>query len=132
MVGEEGDGEGVPRPVGLRAVPAVPDPGPPSPPPAVYLRRELKLPTVSHLLRDDDAVRRLPGQARSALRHLQHGDLAAAERVLPGEFGSVLQGPGGERRARRRLARRVAVLLLVLAWIALVAGTWLCSWFPSG
>lgn len=97
----------------------------------VRLRRELKLPTVAHLLRDDDAVRRLPGQARSALRHLQNGDLAAAERALPGTFGVVITGPGGERRARRRSLRATAWLLAVVA-VAIVLVVWLRSGSHSG
>ena len=116
----------------MRAVPPEPGAGAQVPRPAVRLRRELKLPTVADLVRDDDAVRRLPGQARSALRHLQNGDLAAAEAALPGGFGAVLQGPGQQRRQSRRTARRFLVALALLAAATLTAGVWWCSQFASG
>jgi len=68
-------------------------------PPPVRLRREFKGLTVADLHREDVA-RRLPGQVRSALAHLENGDVAAAEQALPGQFGRVLQGPGHRRRKR--------------------------------
>src|SRR5689334_5651250 len=70
------------------------------PPPAVRLVREFKGLTVADLLRDELAAR-LPGQVRSALRHVERGDFEAAERALPGEFAPVLRGPGHFRRERR-------------------------------
>ncbi|MBK8098570.1 MAG: hypothetical protein IPK26_15780 [Planctomycetes bacterium] len=113
-------------------MPPEPGAGAQVPRPAVRLRRELKLPTVADLIRDDDAVRRLPGQARSALRHVQIGNLAAAETALPGGFAAVLPGPGEQRRARRRAARKVAVTLAILAAATLTFALWWCSQSPSG
>ncbi|MBL8731765.1 MAG: hypothetical protein JNN13_05310 [Planctomycetes bacterium] len=82
------------------------------PPPPVALRREFKGLTVADLLRDE-IVDKLPGQARSALHHLERGDHAAAERALPGSFAPVLSGPW-----RRRRERRLLVALVVIAAIA--------------
>jgi hypothetical protein len=68
---------------------------------AVPLRREYKGLTVADLWRED-LVARLPGQVRSALRHIQNGDFAAADRALPGDFAPVLPGPGMRRAERQR------------------------------
>jgi hypothetical protein len=68
-------------------------------PPPVRLRREFKGLTVADLHREEVAGR-LPGQVRSALQHLENGDVAAAEHAMPGEFGRVLAGPGHRRRTR--------------------------------
>lgn len=93
--------------------------GPSEPPPAVRLWREFKGLTVADLLRED-IVERLPGQVRSALRHLDRGDLAAAERSLPGEFAPLLAGPGHRRGSRRALVAFV-FLAAVLAGAAVAA-----------
>jgi len=90
------------------------------PPPAVRLCREWKGPTVADLLRDE-IVDRLPGQVRSALRHIERGDFAAASDALPGSFAAVLQGPGHRRRSRRR---RIVILLLVAAIVATAIAPW--------
>lgn len=95
--------------------------GPAEPPPAVRLRREWKGLTTADLLRED-LVQRLPGQVLAALRHIERGDFAAAERTLPGDFAAVLPGPGHRRRGRRRL-----VLLVVVAAVLTAAAT--ASWF---
>ena len=92
------------------------------PPPAVRLVREFKGLTVADLLRDELAAR-LPGQVRSALRHIERADFAAAERALPGEFAPVLRGPGHVRRLRRlwfAVVGLAAVLtaMAIAAWIA--------------
>ncbi len=96
------------------------------PPPVVRLVREFKGPTVADLLRDELAAR-LPGQVRSALRHLEHGDFAAAERALPGElapeWAPLLPGPGHRRRERRLLFAVVGLAAIVAAaafaaWLA--------------
>lgn len=92
--------------------------GPTEPPPPTRLRREFKGLTVADL-HCAELVERLPGRVRSALRHLERGDLAAAERVLPGEFAPVLQGPGHRRRRRSR--RLLVVVLLALMAATLVA-----------
>lgn len=96
--------------------------GPVEPPPPTKLRREFKGLTVADLL-CADLVERLPGRVRSALRHLERGDLAAAERALPGEFPPVLPGPG-HRRRRWRPSRRVVVVLLLAAIAATTVATW--------
>jgi hypothetical protein len=101
----------------------------PEPPPPVRLVREWKGPTVADLL-CDDVAERLPGRVQSAVAAIERGDLAAAERALPGEFPPVLVGPGHARAARRRIAHAVAcaalaTLALVLAASAAVA--WLSS-----
>ena len=84
-------------------------------PPAVHLWREWKGPTVADLLRDE-YVARLPGQVRSALHHLERGDLAAAERALPGEFPPVLRGPCRVPRGHRLLIAFVVIAAVVSAW----------------
>jgi hypothetical protein len=90
---------------------------PTEPPPSVRLRREFKGLTVADLQRDE-VVERLPGQVRSALRHLQRGDVAAAERALPGEFAPVLAGPGHRRPSRRVLVAAIVGLILLAAVLA--------------
>ena len=83
----------------LRAVegPVSPSPGVADPPP-VRLRREFKGLTVADIQRDEVA-RMLPGQVRSALEWIERGDLAAAERALPGQLATIVEGPGHGRRA---------------------------------
>tara|TARA_R110002072_G_scaffold46591_2_gene128899 strand:- start:84707 stop:84994 length:288 start_codon:yes stop_codon:yes gene_type:complete len=90
------------------------------PAPPVRLRREFKGLTVADLHREEIASR-LPGQARSALNHIEHGDLDAAERALPGQFANVIAGPGFRRRHRYRAFAVAAVL-------AVLAGSALASW----
>ncbi len=91
--------------------------GSPEPPRATKLRREFKGLTVADLL-VAELAEQLPGRVRSALHQLERGDLAAAERALPGEFARVLPGPGHRRRRRVRWRRP---LLLLLAAIVLAA-----------
>jgi hypothetical protein len=88
--------------------------------PPVRLRREFKGLTVADLHRDEVASR-LPGQVRSALNDIERGDFDAAERALPGEFVSVLAGPGYHRRYRWREFAIVAVL-------AVLTGSAIASW----
>ncbi|HZN38336.1 MAG TPA: hypothetical protein VFD82_06005 [Planctomycetota bacterium] len=109
---KEPPADAAPRVVHLQALPG--EGQPPGTPPEVRLRREFKGLTAADLERDD-VVARLPGQIRSALRHLRRGDLAAAERALPGEFPPVLAGPGHRPAAARRQAAAVVVLALVAA-----------------
>lgn len=71
-----------------------------SAPPRVRLVREFKGLTVADLLRDE-IVDRLPGQVRSVLHHVERGDFATAERMLPGDFAPVLPGPTPKRSAHR-------------------------------
>ncbi len=92
----------------------------PEPPPAVRLVREWKGPTVDDLLRDE-YVERLPGAVHSALRHLERGDLAAADRALPGRFPPILAGPGHARDRRRA----VLLLAIVAALAAIAFASWL-------
>ena len=91
--------------------------------PSVRLVREWKGLTVADLLRDE-IVERLPGRVQSALEHIERGDFAGAERALPGEFSSVLPGPGHGRSQRRLLAAFVTVSA-VFAAAALAA--WMCA-----
>ena len=88
--------------------------GPAEPPPPVRLCREWKGLTTADLLRDE-IVERLPGQVRSALRHIERGDFAAADRSLPGHETPVLAGPGHQRRQHRGLVVLVAVAAVVAA-----------------
>lgn len=92
----------------------------PEPPPSVRLRREFKGLTVADLHRDEIASR-LPGQARSALNHIEHGDLDAAERALPGQFAKMHVGPGHRRRYRWRA-------FAILSVLAVLAGSAIASW----
>lgn len=84
-------------------------------PPEVRLHREFKGLTVRDLLADARLADQLPGAVRSALAHIESGDLAAAERVLPGHFAPLLAGPF-EAVARRR--RRLAVWITIVALAA--------------
>ena len=121
---EGGAEEGAQAPPRLRAVrgPLATEAGPEAPPP-VRLRREFKGLTVADLLRDE-VVESLPGQVRSALAHIERGDLAAAERALPGHFATVLEGPG--HRRPRRVGWFVAVGVA-----AVVVGALLTRWLLS-
>ncbi|HEB53940.1 MAG TPA: hypothetical protein ENI87_11865 [bacterium] len=117
-----GDGSGAFR---LRVVrgPVVGEPPAESPP--VRLRREFKGLTVADMYREE-IVKKLPGQVRSALHHLERGDLAAAERALPGHFAAVYAGPGHGHRRRRRWSWFAFVgALAVLAGVLL--SEWLCA-----
>ncbi|MFT4513790.1 MAG: hypothetical protein ACI89X_003301 [Planctomycetota bacterium] len=92
----------------------------PEPAPTVRLRREFKGLTVADLHRDEIASR-LPGQARSALNHIERGDFDAADRALPGQFAKVLAGPGHRRRHRWRT-------FAILAVLAVLTGSAIASW----
>lgn len=92
----------------------------PADPLEVRLRREFKGLTVADLVTDLSLSERLPGQVRSALEHIEAGDLAAAEKLLPGRFGSVLAGPG-HRQVRRMSGRWLLLSLAVLAAVVVVA-----------
>jgi|KBSSwiStaDraftv2_1062776.scaffolds.fasta_scaffold568971_2 hypothetical protein len=86
------------------------------PAPGVRLRREFKGLTVRDLLADAGLDAQLPGAVRSALAHVERGDLAAADRALPGHFAPLLPGPGRDRlAARRRLARWITLAALAAA-----------------
>ena len=87
--------------------------------PLVRLRREYKGLTVRDLLADQGLDDQLPGRVRSALAHLERGDLAAADRDLPGRFGAVLRGPGLWASRRRRLL----VLAITVAALAAAGAT---------
>ncbi|MCA8951276.1 MAG: hypothetical protein KDE27_17345 [Planctomycetes bacterium] len=113
-----------PPPVALRRVEGPVDGG--DGPPPVRLVREYKGLTVADLERDE-IVERLPGQVRSALHHLERGDLAAAERALPGAFAPLLPGPGADRPGRRPL--RSTMLLWVVVTAALLGATLASYWF---
>lgn len=91
------------------------------PAPTVRLRREFKGLTVADLHNGEIAAC-LPGQVRSALNHIERGELDAAERALPGQFANVLAGPGHRRRQRRRF-RAVSAGLAVL--VAAAVASWL-------
>ena len=117
---QPGDSDGK-APSHLRVVTGpVVAPEAPEPAPGIRLRREFKGLTVADLHRDEIASR-LPGQARSALNHIEQGDLDAAERSLPGEFANVLAGPGYRRRHRYRT-------FAIVAMLAVLAGSALASW----
>ena len=94
------------------------------PPPEVRLRREFKGLTVADLGRDE-ILARLPGQVRSALRHIERGELDAAERALPGHFAKEVPGPL-PARPRRRLAALIVSVLAVLtaALVTALLGCW--------
>ncbi len=85
------------------------------------LLREFKGLTVKELLVDTTRTQQLPGKVLAALREIERGDLAAAERALPGHFGAVLEGPGHRRRRRRRRSVLVLVAVLVAATVVLAS-----------
>lgn len=93
----------------------------PAAPPQVRLRREFKGLTVRDLLADAGLDDQLPGAARSALAHIERGDLVAAEAVLPGHFAPVLPGPGRDRVRRRR--RRIVWITFVALAVAATTAT---------
>lgn len=105
----------------LRAVSRLVDPAETlEPAPTVRLRREFKGLTVADLHHGEIAAS-LPGQVRSALDHIDRGELDAAERALPGQFANVLVGPGHRRRNHRRF-------VTVLAALAVLAVAAVASW----
>lgn len=104
----------------LRALDGLRATGEPLPP--VRLVREYKGPTLGDLTRQE-FVARLPGQVRSALAHIDNGDLVAAERALPGRIATVHAGPGHRRRSRRGLWIAAGIALLVA--IAALLSEWL-------
>jgi hypothetical protein len=112
------DGQQPPAGASLQPVEAAASPEDPGLP-QVRLRREYKGLTVRDLLADDGLDRQLPGRVLTALRHLERGDLAAADDVLPGRFGALLPGPGPWARRRRRLW----VLLITVAALAAAGAT---------
>lgn len=118
---EQGD-EAAPSRLRVVSGPAAPG-GEAEPRPEVRVRREFKGLTVSDLYREEIA-RRLPGQVRSALQHLERGDLAAAEQAMPGEFTNVLAGPGYARRHRWRM-------FVIVGIVAVAAGSAIASWLTS-
>ncbi len=82
----------------------------------VQLRREFKGLTVRDLVSDLGLDEQLPGRVASALEHIRRGDYAAAERMLPGTFGAVLEGPFAKsRRSRRRIALWIVLSALAAA-----------------
>jgi len=93
---------------------------PPATAPEVKLLREFKGLTVAELVQDLALSEQLPGLARSALHHVEQGDLAAAEQSLPGSFGSVLPGPGHRRPQATARFGRLLVAVLALAAAAFV------------
>lgn len=87
------------------------------------LYREFKGLTLGDVLRAEIAAS-LPGKVRTAARHVEHGDLAAALDELPGQFAPVLRGPGRAHRFRRRLLAGLlfgAIAFLLLS-AAIVGG----------
>ena len=100
---DEPSGAGRPlakAPMRLRAVQGpVPTAPEASGPPPVRLRREFKGLTVADI-QLEEVARILPGQVRSALAWIERGDLGAAERALPGQLATIIEGPGHGRRPR--------------------------------
>jgi len=116
---DRGDGESQASRPRLFALPGPVAGG--APPPPVRLVREFKGLTVADMTRED-LVAKLPGQVRTALRHLEAGDLAAAERALPGRFAQVLVGPGHRRRSRRLGWVAIVVVMAVAVAVLVAAG----------
>ena len=89
--------------------------------PQVRLLREFKGLRVEDLLADAALAAQLPGRAQSALECIQRGDLAGAEKALPGRFGAVLPGPGHRaslgREGRRYRILFVAVVVAAVYWL---------------
>lgn len=90
----------------------------------VRLVREFKGLTVDELLADEAIAELLPGRVRSALQHIERGDLRAAEEALPGQFGPVLPGPGHRKPRRRWPLFWVGWVLLLVLSTALLCWTW--------
>lgn len=95
-------GAGRPLAEKLPRLRAVEGPVPPTPeatgPPPVRLRREFKGLTVADI-QQEEVAKMLPGQVRSALAWIERGDFVAAERALPGQLATIIEGPGHGRRA---------------------------------
>ncbi|MSR37270.1 MAG: hypothetical protein EXS02_00315 [Planctomycetes bacterium] len=87
---------------------------------SVRLLREFKGLLVKDLLADATLAEQLPGRARSALAHLERGDLAAAERALPGHFATLLPFP----RSQRKRERGPSLVVLLLTALAILTVAW--------
>ena len=90
------------------------------PPPPIRLRREFKGLTVADI-QQEEVAKMLPGQVRSALEWIERGDLAAAERALPGRLATVIEGPG-HGRGSRGVSAGVTLLLSAIIAAGLVYG----------
>jgi hypothetical protein len=102
----------------LKLLPALPADPEAARRPDVRLVRQLKVPTVDHLVADrSDMVEDLPEAMRSVEAALAEGDLAAADALLDRALGTVLAGPGHRRPRRRRLA---LLPLVLCVWCALL------------
>lgn len=64
----------------------------------VKLVRQLKMPTVDHLV-SDPCVEKLPEAMEEVEQAVEEGDLASADRLLDSALGAVLAGPGHDKRA---------------------------------
>jgi hypothetical protein len=93
------------------------------PMPPVHLLREWKGLLPADLLRLE-LVERLPGQVRSALRHIEAGQWQEAEQALPGHWAPVLSGPW-QRRSRRPW------LAFGLLLVAVLCGVLLAEWMVA-
>lgn len=94
----------------------------------VRLVREFKGPRVDEMLAAaPEVVDRLPGVVRTMHEAVLEGDLEVAEARLDEAVGSLLTGPGSERRRGLSRRQRRALALLVAA-VAAGAGLWWAVW----
>jgi hypothetical protein len=87
----------------------------------VRLLREFKGLRVEDLLSDEQLVAALPGRVLRALEALDQGDLATADREMPGALHPVLPGPRPVRARGRHLLLWLVALFLVLGVVVVLA-----------
>ena len=87
---------GTPDGIGLKVLP--PTPGGAHGDAQVNLIRQLKMSTVDRLAADP-RVENLPDSMRQVEKALDEGDLSCADHLLEAALGTMLQGPGHDKRA---------------------------------
>ena len=85
-----------PHGIGLKVLP--PTPGAALGEAQTKLIRQRKMSTVDRLA-EDPRVENLPDNMREVEQALDQGDLDSADRILEAALGTVLQGPGHDKRA---------------------------------
>ena len=97
-----------PHGIGLKVLPATP--GEAGGEARVRLVRQLKMSAVDRLAADP-RVEDLPDNMRQVEKALDEGDLNCADQILEAALGTILQGPGHDKRAAR------GVFLPVALWV---------------
>ncbi len=88
------------RPHGIELKVLPPSPGVATEAAEVRLVRQLKMPTVDHLV-TEPSTETLPETMREVEQAVAEGDLSAADEMLESALATVLEGPGHQRRRPR-------------------------------